>query len=317
MKPPTDFPSMQPIDPEKADLHSSSESTSNTVTETEQKTKSGTRLFGWRRPSKPRRMGTFFQLQMIFITAFFMATLFTTWTPGFYSPPPTQQSANILNEPTKSESPVAQVSATARGPLLIGVVAGHWKNDSGAVCPDGLKEVQVNLDIASQVQKNLADQGFKVDLLKEFDPRLENYKAAALISIHADSCEFVNNQATGFKVAAALATKHPERTARLTACLRSRYSGMTNLALHSTSVTPDMTLYHAFDEIDPETPAAIIETGFLNLDRKLLTKKPELVAKGISDGILCYLRNENIPAATSSPGTSGVTPLPTLPSATP
>jgi len=64
-----------------------------------------------------------------------------------------------------------------------------------------------------------------------------------------------------------------------------------------------MTSYHAFKEIDEFTPAAIIETGFMNLDRSLLTQQPELVAKGVADGILCYLRNESIEA-----GTPGVTP---------
>jgi N-acetylmuramoyl-L-alanine amidase len=53
-----------------------------------------------------------------------------------------------------------------------------------------------------------------------------------------------------------------------------------------------MTYYHAFSEINSNTIAAIIETGFLNLDYKLLTENPELVARGVADGILCYVRNE-------------------------
>jgi N-acetylmuramoyl-L-alanine amidase len=55
-----------------------------------------------------------------------------------------------------------------------------------------------------------------------------------------------------------------------------------------------MSSYHAFDEINPETTAAIIETGFLNLDRQILTTQQDIIAKGISDGILCYVRNEDI-----------------------
>jgi N-acetylmuramoyl-L-alanine amidase len=63
-----------------------------------------------------------------------------------------------------------------------------------------------------------------------------------------------------------------------------------------------MSGYHAFDEINPETPAAIIETGFLNLDRQILTQNPSLIAKGISDGILCYLGKESlINEATNEP----------------
>jgi N-acetylmuramoyl-L-alanine amidase len=52
--------------------------------------------------------------------------------------------------------------------------------------------------------------------------------------------------------------------------------------------------YHSFHEIDPSTVAAIIETGFLNLDREILTKHTDLVAQGIVEGILCFARNENI-----------------------
>jgi N-acetylmuramoyl-L-alanine amidase len=52
--------------------------------------------------------------------------------------------------------------------------------------------------------------------------------------------------------------------------------------------------YHAFYEIDPTTVAAIIETGFLNLDREILTRRTELVAGGIVEGILCFANNENI-----------------------
>jgi N-acetylmuramoyl-L-alanine amidase len=52
--------------------------------------------------------------------------------------------------------------------------------------------------------------------------------------------------------------------------------------------------YHAFREIDPSTVAAIIETGFLNLDREILTKQTDRVAAGVVDGILCFANNENI-----------------------
>jgi N-acetylmuramoyl-L-alanine amidase len=130
--------------------------------------------------------------------------------------------------------------------------------------------------------------------LKEFDSRLEGYRSLLLVSIHADSCEYINDQATGFKVAAAMSTSYPERAERLVACLQNRYNTATGMTFHPGSVTLDMTSYHAFDEIDSDTTAAIIETGFMNLDRKILTKQPDLVASGIVQGILCYIRNEDV-----------------------
>ena len=57
-----------------------------------------------------------------------------------------------------------------------------------------------------------------------------------------------------------------------------------------------MTSYHAFSEIDENTPAVIIETGFLNLDRQLLTQNPDVAAQGIASGIICFIRNESITA---------------------
>jgi len=66
------------------------------------------------------------------------------------------------------------------------------------------------------------------------------------------------------------------------------------MTFHAGSITGDMREYHAFREIDPSTVAAIIETGFLNLDREILTKRTDLVAAGVVEGILCFANNENI-----------------------
>ena len=113
--------------------------------------------------------------------------------------------------------------------------------------------------------------------------------ADILLSIHADSCSYINDLATGFKVARVLDSRLPEAEDRLVACLTDHYGGSTGLRFHANTVTYDMTKYHAFYEVDPNTPAAIIETGFMYLDRAVLTRKPERVAQGIVDGILCYL----------------------------
>jgi N-acetylmuramoyl-L-alanine amidase len=66
------------------------------------------------------------------------------------------------------------------------------------------------------------------------------------------------------------------------------------MTFHAGSITGDMREYHAFREIDPNTVSAIIETGFLNLDREMLTQHTEEVAEGVVQGILCFAKNENI-----------------------
>jgi len=215
-----------------------------------------------------------------------LATAFITFAPSALSPDKIGESfAGALN-PTPGGPGIAAFK------LPIGLIAGHTGNDSGAVCEDGLTEVSINEDIALQVKSVLERQGYVVDLLSEYDPRLAGYKAMTLLSIHVDSCQFIDDQATGFKVASSQAASAAENSQYLTACLINRYAARTGLANHSGSVTWDMTGYHAFSEVDPSTPTAIIEIGFLYLDRPFLTQHADQVAQGIADGILCFTRNE-------------------------
>jgi N-acetylmuramoyl-L-alanine amidase len=235
-------------------------------------------------------------LTSIIVIGVIVATIFTAATPVSFL---TGNFTKILSDAIDSMevTPTSQwPTPTPRPKPRIGIVVGHWgdDNDPGAVCPDGLTELQVNQDVATRVQQRLLDEGYDVDLLKEFDPKLNGYRALALVSIHADSCQYVNDQATGYKVAPSMENRRPERTGRLTGCLKYRYEEATNLQPHN-SITIDMSSYHAFDEIDVDTPAAIIEIGFLNLDRQILTQEPGRIASGISNGILCYIYNENIP----------------------
>lgn len=181
--------------------------------------------------------------------------------------------------------PVQQRLAQSPGPIRIGIIAGHAGFDSGAVCEDGLTEVEVNTTIARLVVENLQARGIAVDLLEEFDPRLPGYSATALVSIHADSCVYYNEFATGYKIAASPFT---DSTA-LENCVERTYRQVTNLPYHANTITPHMTDYHAFRTIAPGTPAIIIEAGFMYLDRELLTIQADQPARGISNGILCFL----------------------------
>ncbi|HEY3311900.1 MAG TPA: N-acetylmuramoyl-L-alanine amidase [Anaerolineales bacterium] len=248
-----------------------------------------------RRSQIRRRSRSPHVLQAALIAAVAVATLFVTVTPSSFSGGLGGQLAALLT----AEPNAVVLSGTARPAVRIGIVAGHMGNDSGAVCENGTTEAEVNLKIATIVQQKLNALGYETDLLKEMDPRLNGYRAAVLVSIHNDSCDYVNDQATGFKVAAAMSTRDTNLANRLEACLRDRYQRTTGLPLHN-SVTNDMTFYHAFNEIDPGTPAGIIETGFLKLDYGFLTKSTNLVATGVANGIICFVMNENV-APTQTP----------------
>lgn len=225
-----------------------------------------------------------------------VATLFTLWTPtNLFSGQILDNMLTSLQNGSDGEDEIIATSTPSSKPR-IGIVAGHKgkENDPGSTCSDGLTELSVNEKIATLVRQKLIQAGFEVDLLSEFDTKLTGYKALALVSIHNDSCDYVNDEATGFKVAAAQGTAYPEKADRLTACLINRYAAATGLKSHPNTITRDMTEYHNFKEINPNTTAAIIEAGFLNLDREILTKNTDKVAIGITAGILCYIRNEPI-----------------------
>jgi len=170
----------------------------------------------------------------------------------------------------------------------IDLVSGHLGFDSGAVCADGLAEVQVNRTVTRALGTILAAAGAQVTVLQEYDPRLEGLRADVFLSIHADSCLPLS----GFKVARWEQSSHPGRDDRLVSCLRYYYWLNTGLNFDARHVTADMLQYHAFRKLDPGTPAAIVETGYLGGDRRLLTRKPQLAAMGIAQGIACFLGKE-------------------------
>jgi N-acetylmuramoyl-L-alanine amidase len=228
-------------------------------------------------------------LQTVVTVGILLATLFTAFSPSLFS------NAHFNAILAQFMNPQHAVIAAVPTPqqIRIGIVSGHWGHDSGAVCDNGTTEQQVNLVIATLVQQKLTAFGYQVDLLQEFDSRLTGYKAAVLLSIHNDSCQYINDQATGFKVASALANRDPNLSKRLVSCIRDRYGRITGLPFHD-SITPDMTQYHAFQELDPSTTAAIIEAGFLYQDYNILTSHPNTIADGIVAGIQCFVNNENI-----------------------
>ncbi|MFZ1399568.1 MAG: N-acetylmuramoyl-L-alanine amidase [Candidatus Promineifilaceae bacterium] len=215
-------------------------------------------------------------------------------TYWFFSPP--EATAELIANSSSSSlsapfykpvpaKPVLQRLSQSPGPIRIGLIAGHKGSDSGAVCDDGLTEVEVNLNIAEKVAGALLAQGIHADILDEFDSRLGNYGGTAVISIHADSCVYFNELATGYKVAATSRTD----SVRLQSCMESAYQQATNLSYHANTITPHMTDYHAFRTIPEGVPAIIIETGFMNLDRALLTTNADVPAAGILSGIQCFL----------------------------
>jgi len=228
-----------------------------------------------------------------------VATVLTAWKPASLDPGELVGELMAALEGSTEEQPAQVEVPEQAGALPIAVVAGHagpnpesGLDDPGATCPDGLTEAEINAEIARLVEMELEGAGFETLLMDEFDARLDGFRGAALVSVHTDSCAAINELASGYKVTAALDTAVPDRSQRLVACIADRYGRATDLVNHPNSVTLDMTEYHTFFEIDSLTPAAIVEVGFLFLDRDFLTREPDRAARGIVDGLLCFVNNE-------------------------
>lgn len=229
---------------------------------------------------------------VIAAAALLTATIFTWFTP------PAFLSVAVRNDLSAASAPATAVPqptqpALANWERRIGIVSGHRgpENDPGAVCPDGLTEAEINFNVAQAVVSTLQARGYSVDLLDEFDPRLEGYQASALVSIHANTCR----QWPGGEVVSGFLIAGP--AARISArgsddllvgCIARSYANATGLALRE-GTTIDMTDYHNFREIHAMTPGAILELGFLLADRELLTERPDDMTRGVVEGILCFL----------------------------
>lgn len=244
---------------------------------------------------------------VVLVAAGLMATIFTWWTPS-----------QFLSDEVRLELSAAQVTTqaniiptavpTPNWMRRIGIVSGHRgpqvPPDPGAVCPDGLTEAEINFAVAQIVVRNLRARGYSVDLLDEFDPRLDNYQAAALVSIHANTCQnWPGEIVSGYLIARAAARTSAGLDDLLVDCVARYYAQTTGLNRRD-GVTVDMSDYHTFREIHPLTPAAILELGFMLADRPVLTEKQEEMARGITDGIFCFLEPGDFPPTATLEPTS-------------
>lgn len=205
------------------------------------------------------------------------------------------------------ELPQLFIAETAIPPKQVAIISGHAGFDSGAVCTDAagnvtVTEAEINARIAQLVVDKLSSSATLINttMLDEKDDRLTDLKADVMLSLHSDSCI----ELSGYKAAFDPETQIAETQQKLMACINNRYPNATNLSYHATTITHDMLGYHAFGRIDPQTPAAILEMGFMGGDQQLLTTQPDAVAQGIADSLLCFLNNELWPTEVAPDDTS-------------
>jgi N-acetylmuramoyl-L-alanine amidase len=105
---------------------------------------------------------------VVFAAAAVFATAFTAWTPASLSPGEFVE--QLLEAASARPAPIEPSSAgeivPAESSVRIGIVAGHSGPypttgyvDPGAVCEDGLTELEVNQNIANLVVRSLQAAG--------------------------------------------------------------------------------------------------------------------------------------------------------------
>lgn len=256
-------------------------------------------------------LGTIF---VVVVSTALVATLLMFFVNPEYVNPAVVQGLQL-----ESEDIIAGVSAGRPTPVRtphwlrrIGIVSGHrGKSDSGArdpgaICEDEygnsiLEEADINFAVATRVVASLEGMNYAVEMLDEFDPRLNNYRAEALVSIHANTCYDFGEYVSGYIVAISEARPEFGADAFLRECIAENFGAYVPLE-RSYNLTDDMTDNHTWRKIHPLTPGMILEMGYMLADQAVLTEDPDLLARAIVDGILCFMENVNRPASQLEPG---------------
>jgi N-acetylmuramoyl-L-alanine amidase len=237
------------------------------------------------------------------LAALLVATIFSYWTPDESLSEEFRQQLRVVDSTPSGSLVLASTPLpTAEVQRKVGIIAGHsgppqedsFTIDPGAVCDDNsdnipeLTELQINTNVARLVVEKLLERGYEVDLLNEFDDRLNNYRADALLSIHTNDCQNYGFGGTGYNAAGPSSRVLRGADEALVRCVINNYGSVTGLERHF-GLTEDMTSYHTFREISVDTPVAIIEIGFMFADRQFLVNEQETIAEGITQGLMCFL----------------------------
>lgn len=198
------------------------------------------------------------------------------------------------------------------GPRWVTLQVGHWRNQNlpleqqhlvvhtGASAA-GVREVDVNLEVAQLTAPLLIERGYKVDILDATVPI--SYTTDLFIALHADGN--ASSVARGFKAVAPW--NSVPASDKFVGFLYEEYGKATGLPVDP-QTTVAMANYYAFNPIryrhaiTPDVPSALLEMGFVTnpADRKVLATEQDRVAWGIANAVDRYFRS----------GAAGNTPTP-------
>ncbi len=226
----------------------------------------------------------------ILFTALLTATLLVTFSPG----------AEYIDQilPTLESRTIESGNPNQGGPKkIVALIPGHYGFDTGYQCGaeyNFVKENDVNLRVAIMVRDYLENRGYTIDFLHEFDPTLSDYTGLALVSIHTNSCDDSLKTPSGFNITTGGQNVYPSESKRLNDCLTYYYAQNSGLSFLGENYTPGEEYLYSFDTVNDYTTISIIHTGALSTDYRTISEKTESLAKGIADGIICYVENETV-----------------------
>lgn len=261
-----------------------------------------------RRPHPTSMAGGFFgAIFVVVVSTALVATLLMFFiNPEFVNPAVVR---GLQAESDGAAAGVAEGLPTPEGTphflRRIGIISGHrgkgatGGRDPGAICEDEfgnpfLTEDEINFAVATRVVSRLESMNFAAEMLDEYDPRLNDYRADALVSIHANTCYDFGEYVSGFIVAISEARPEIGVDAFLRECIGENFGAQVPLP-RSFNITEDMTQYHAWRKIHPLTPGTILEMGYMLADQAVLTEDPDILARAVVDGILCFIENVGKP----------------------
>jgi N-acetylmuramoyl-L-alanine amidase len=236
---------------------------------------------------KQRTSSVLSMVRTVILWAVVLATVFTFWNP--HSLFTTQASVAFLPTPANAAN-----GSTGNRAIHVGIQAGHYKHNEGYTCPDGIKEVDIDYVVANKVSLLLGASQILVDVLNEYDLNLINYKGDALVSVHTRSCTDAQAAVSGFTLGTSISAKETDKTNGLATCLAEQYNQNTGLTFNYQVIPDNQVNSHTFLDINQQTPAVLIETGSLAVDRAILIEGSDRAANGITAGILCYLKSQGL-----------------------
>ena len=225
----------------------------------------------------------------IVFTALITATILITFSPG----------AEYIDQfvPTAEPAQSGASGSQADPQKIIGILPGHYGYDTGFQCGgeyNFVKEEDVNLRLGVIVRDYLEKNGYVVDFLHEFDPALTDYTGLALVSIHMNRCDTTDKKISGFTITTGGQNTYPSESKRLNDCLTYHYAQNSGLDFLGENYNPGEENLYSFDTVNNYTTISVIHAGYLGNDYRTISEKTQSLAKGIADGIICYVENDSV-----------------------